>query len=118
MGSFCSFTSLCQNSGRHIQASLKVFCACKHRSEKNVHAEKIDCSSHEQILKESICKNLKVWHFVPVSNAHHSCRLMSSGHMIWKYIYIFMRQIWYCMFMFHSVSCFRLSLQQFAIFQS
>ena len=37
---------------------LKVFCACKRRSEKNVPAEKIDCNLRID-FEESACKSLK-----------------------------------------------------------
>ena len=45
----------------YMQVSLKVFCACERRSEKNVPAEKLNVTDgHIQIWMKSACKFLSM----------------------------------------------------------
>ena len=62
------------------QASLKVFCACELRSEKNVPAEELECNRWSYTdLDEKNLQKCDVWHSVPASGNHRSCRLMSPA---------------------------------------
>ena len=57
--------------GREKQDSLKVFCACECRSEKNVLAEKIECNRWSYTdLDEKCLQKFDVWDFVPAIGAH------------------------------------------------
>ena len=64
----------------YIQALLKAFCACKHRSKKNVPEEKIECNRWSYTDLDGKClQKFEPWHFIPAGGAHRSRRLMSAA---------------------------------------
>ena len=73
-----------------MQASI-VFCTYKLGYEKIVPAEKLEYNRWSYTdLVEKCLQEFEVWHFVPVSGAHHSQRLMSPGSMSLYLVFIFL----------------------------
>ena len=69
------------SASTYNQASLKVFCGCKRRSEKYVPAGNMDCNrSSYTDLDEKCLQKFEVCHFAPASGVHRSRRLMSSAY--------------------------------------